>query len=100
MTDHLQALLQKKLRLDIEIRRTKNQLTKLKQRSSTLVKFSASVEQEVPSDPISSFLRHLEEDTVEIELLEFQKEETRADRILQTAEALEGYLITESDLDL
>lgn len=100
MTDHLQALLQKKLRLDIEIRRTKNQLTKLKQRSSTLVKFSASVEQEVPSDPISSFLRHLEEDTVETELLEFQKEETRADRILQTAEALEGYLITEDDLDL
>lgn len=44
LNSHLKALLQKKIRIDLEIRRTKKKLSKMKNRSSTYVKTTVSLE--------------------------------------------------------
>lgn len=44
LNSHLKSLLQKKIRIDLEIRRTRKKLSKMKNRSSTYIKTSISLE--------------------------------------------------------
>lgn len=44
LNDHLSALLQKKIRIDLEIKRTKKKLSKLKSQSQTYVKTRVQLE--------------------------------------------------------
>lgn len=44
LESHLESILQKKIRLDLEIKRTRSKISKLKSRCQTLVKASVSLE--------------------------------------------------------
>lgn len=55
LNGYLTSLLQKKIRIDLEIRRTKKQLTKLKKNSSLQIKSSIKLENALASDETPSY---------------------------------------------
>lgn len=98
LSNQLKVLLQKKIRLDIEIRRTKRTLSKLKSNSSSLLKISAAVEQEVPQQYtpfIRDLLSSLEQAHFNEARSDLKDSIAEADEVLRATDALEGYLVPE-----
>lgn len=95
LNDHLQALLQKKIRIDIEIRKTKRQITKLRQSKNFVLKTSVALEQSFAADPdhpFESFLRQLEEYQI---LQDLEQENERSSVLLKEFEGIESFLYPE-----
>lgn len=93
VSEHLAALLQKKIRIDLEIKRTKNQLTKLKKRSSTQLKLSASLEAANPGDQEESVYLSLVGGPQGVINTQNERLIAQADKLIQEVEAIEQYLI-------
>lgn len=91
----LQNLLQKKIRIDLEIRRTKKRISKLKSQSQTLVKTHVELEGDLNYDHLSNQdLKVLQErfgEQVFSELFELDKEVFEAQQLLTEIEKLPLY---------
>lgn len=91
----LQNLLQKKIRIDLEIRRTKKRISKLKSQSQTYVKTHVELEGDLNYDHLSNQdLKVLQErfgEQVFSELFELDKEVFEAQQLLTEIEKLPLY---------
>jgi hypothetical protein len=92
LNDHISNLLQKKIRIDLEIRRTKKKLSKLKSSSKTYVHTKLELEGFIPEfyDPriYNSILLEQVGKEVFQELLELDQLIDQADLLLQEIESL------------
>lgn len=79
---YLQSLLQKRIRLDLEIKRTKRQISKLKKKSSLIVK--TSIQLETASGPLTiSQMRQICNRPSETSLQEFESALLETEKLLQ-----------------
>lgn len=90
MNGYLTSLLQKKVRIDIEIRRTKTRLTKLKNRSQTLVKTSVQLENSLNLMAKKTLIEALsgEKTLPDTTLSDVEAVLTEAEHLLQEVEGL------------
>lgn len=93
LNNHLEALIQKKIRLDLEIRRTRKKLSKLKTQSSTKVKLGISAEGfNVPSNREEvSLLQEQIDPQIFKSLADLDLEIDRSEEILETYKDLPLY---------
>lgn len=96
LNDHLAALIQKKIRIDLEIKKTRNSITKLRQRSSFQMKLSTAVESRTgdPYQDFPFFVREVLEERIEDQIA---LESDRSDDLLLEVEELKDYLYDPSD---
>ena len=94
LNDQLSALLQKKIRIDLEIKRTRKKLSKLKSQSSTFVKTRIQLENFDPlsftSEDLQLFQEAVGEDAFQ-SYLKLDQEIDRAELLLQDSENLPLY---------
>lgn len=92
LNDHLAALIQKKVRIDLEIKKTRNVITRIRQRSSFQMKLSTSLESDLTGDPFQDFpalLRIQANQEIEDQLA---LEADRAEELLREVTEIEDYL--------
>lgn len=86
LNNHISNLLQKKVRIDLEIKRTKKKLSKLKKSSQTYVKTRVSLEgfdyDQFTQDDLSLLLESVGEDVFQ-ELLELDEEIEKSQQLLE-----------------
>lgn len=91
INSYLATLLQKKIRLELEIRRTKQRLSKLKKMSMTIVKTSIQVEglHEVPEDPSNSQIYFRVQPLLDFDIQRFEEAARESDSLIQEVQYLE-----------
>lgn len=94
LNGYLTSLLQKKIRIDLEIKRTRRQISKLKKSSSTLLKTSIQLENSLAEGNSLSYqeLRLLAENSLPASVLqEFTEEILQSEKLLREIEELPLY---------
>lgn len=94
LQDHLSAILQKKIRLDLEIKRVRNRISKLKEKQLTQVKASVSLEgfdyDHLNPDLVDLLRERVGEDKIQ-EITELELVIQEIDKLLETYQNLPLY---------